>query len=365
MRKKAFALLFILPVLLSAQVYCLDESCKELERSPINLITPELPDSTKGTLTGKYFRLLTKVTAPDSKVFNGRINLERSCFGQGVHIGTAEFEGELDFWKSRFCGAFKIGQKTHFHKIDLNHASFFGGIVLRKFTLEEHNLLQFKEAKLWEGGLEISDLILERDLDLSGMEFEKRDHPLRLYRVDISSVNLDYQFFRLDTAGMSNSQIEYTYEQLVKSQQEFGYIEGHKKADIEYMRYKLRNKTLGKVRDWVQLTWWTYGYERIRIVWITLLILSVIIAINTFFIQQLNDVYTVSPVKNRLENGSGKLAILNRIWLSVIYSSVIFIGLKLNIEELDISQPRSLYILLIYGKGLLCMAFILNYILVI
>lgn len=97
---------------------------------------------------------------------------------------------------------------------------------------------------------------------------------------------------------------------------------------------------------------------------------AVFLLIFTFltflFLPCLNKTYHIEKIKNTSELNFKNIGVKNlsvRWWLALVYTSAIFFGLTLKVEKIEYKRFwGTLYIVLVYTLGIVCLAYIANFI---
>ncbi|MFP9098556.1 hypothetical protein ACLI09_05825 [Flavobacterium sp. RHBU_24] len=114
--------------------------------------------------------------------------------------------------------------------------------------------------------------------------------------------------------------------------------------------------------------WWNYGYNRFLIFKWTLVFVLLFTCFTFPFLVKLNAIYKIEKFGDMndidFKNGISAKNIIYRWWLAFAYTSAIFFGLSLKIENFDLKKILgSLYIMIIYTIGIVCLAYMANFIL--
>jgi hypothetical protein len=106
---------------------------------------------------------------------------------------------------------------------------------------------------------------------------------------------------------------------------------------------------------WAAHYWRNYGYNPEWTLYWTVGFIILYTLINLFFLNYLNQrVYNVENIPKILPGQIG-----SRLWYSFVYSSIIFFRLTLKIEKINFQRPfGTIYILIIYTSGILCLAYL-------
>ena len=161
---------------------------------------------------------------------------------------------------------------------------------------------------------------------------------------------------------ISRDEIEGMYEALLNNFKSRGQLESYKLLDIEYQEYKWKNSRFAPLVIFPK-HWWNFGYDRERIFYWIAAFLLLFTVITFFSLSYLNSVYPIERVEiTPLERNPKK--IIERLWFSFIYTSIIFFLLTLKVDKIDYKKyVGTFYIMLMYTIGIICLAYMANYIL--
>jgi hypothetical protein len=263
-----------------------------------------------------------------------RLSVSNSTLKTGFFTGifskidTLEFEGdtiEEGFSLRRF------GQPKMLHLANLNFKN--GALVdLTKLSMDRNELV----------GLDIFD------------------------DVDIARLKLDYTYFNLFLpATISTSKKEEVYKAMIENQRNAGYLEGLKKADIEFQRFENDNGgPWGKFKNWL-LPWWNnYGYEKEKIFQIAAWAFLGVFLINLcMLIPLIKNGYPLTEfieAVEKLERKNIFLKILLYPLYCIFFTGIVFWGLKIDLDKVKISSGFAIWIFTQYIIGLVLLAFIAN-----
>ncbi len=197
-------------------------------------------------------------------------------------------------------------------------------------------------------------------LDFKGVSLgTKRDKcKLLIQNTDLSALKLDYSNFELAFEGdVALDQKEVVYSKLLEvfksNMQQLSY----KGLDIEYKRFHAKQGTFGFLW-WVPDYWWKYGYERERIFKIVFFAVLLLTVLNYFLINYLTlKVYSIKSIPAYYKRHDW-----NRLWYSFVYTSVIFFSLSLKTDRIRFQEKLgSVYILIMFVFGTICLAYVANY----
>jgi hypothetical protein len=269
----------------------------------------------------------------------------------------------------------------------------------------ENLILNFRLACTLVDSFCLSDVILDKEIDIEDSPLPKyihlngvicKDEKIKLdfsqFRITDSSKDCDlnigvgianlikanYKYFRLvfdSTTSVYDK--EQVYTELLNMQKTNYFLDGCEKLDKEYKAFKYlhRNSFIADVQNWIDKYWWDYGYDKFMVIKNSVKLFLLFFAINLLAYKGLAKVY--HPIKfrefdERLEMNNvdikhpvaaGIKKYLKRIPVIFLYTAFVFWGLKLDLKELEIKKP--LYMTILIGQyitGLVCLAYIANYI---
>ena len=309
----------------------------------------------------------------DGNTFHGNVSFLRATFEAEVSISNsfkafADFTGTVFDSTVRFSGRFD-------KNASFKQASFGGKVSFDRVVLPD--TLYFSDIRQIEE---------EIDLTYATLDSSRQVCVIDLYGTDISKLRLDYAHFQIIRGtDYPKNHISHVYEQILKMQRDMGFLDGYEKADKEYQHFKLTYEKQGLKHLWgsiincLRFIWWDYGYEKGRIVLIIFVSVLFFTTINAFCFPTMNEkVYEIENIYQKWKKESG-LAISDQAvagirilkWKTLIaslfYTSFIFFGLRLSAERIKFKHEFkyslwSIYLLFQYGFGLICLAFLANYI---
>jgi hypothetical protein len=191
---------------------------------------------------------------------------------------------------------------------------------------------------------------------------------LDLANQSLENVKLDFSTFDLETENIPYEKICWIFQHILEYQKKEGYSLGVKKAEIDFKRYKnLQDGYYGWIIDKLQTVWWNYGYDKKNIISGIILLILLFSGINlTFFNRLISEIYTLGNFNEgleRIKKCEWFIYFPGMFIMTVMYTSIIFFGLKLDLDKLNFRHLRgTIYIFSVYSVGLICTAFLINYI---
>jgi len=329
--------------------------------------------------------------------FHSKADFSDTHFDSTTNFSYAIFEGNALFTSTRFnrkmalvMHYLQVTNNTVFNfshallpdTVDLSHNIFLGLTANIDFTLADS--LKAREVKhemsFWQYLWHPIKNYYWYPFDTTG---DSQKIKINLYNTDVSKIKIDYNHFKFYVYDDENKDTlskeikESIYEGLLKNFKERGQTDSYEKMDIEYRRFKDEIKPdKFSLQDW----WWRYGYDRNRIFKHAILFILIFSILNFFFLDRFNKkdegIYRVEFFPEfqpyhfglRLRRTS---QFLKRFWFSFIYTAIIFFLLTLKIENLRFYRAghswgrlaATVWIMVIYAVGLICMGFMANLVL--
>jgi len=190
--------------------------------------------------------------------------------------------------------------------------------------------------------------------------------------------NFDFRYEKFTYDYPDRIETDVVFRSIIRSQENIGNYDGLKKAQIEYKNYQYLSKNK-KFINWINRWWWSYGYEKEKIIWNSILIFLILSFINCPFLFFLSkNLYSIDniaeAVSQNQQNKFIKRFILN-IPYSLMYNGIIFFGVHFSIKNLCLKSEKIknqfihhlliLYFFIIYIGGLICIGYIANVIITI
>lgn len=279
---------------------------------------------------------------------------DSTTFGGGVSFDGAEMNDTLSFYQNTFTD-----------DVSFDDAKLPGFFNLSDLTISDTAHITFVRTILPDTfSFGYNSNIPEIDLTYcSGIRHADVCH-IFLYHTDISKLKLDYIHFKLYFHNFRGDEIddeskEVVYESLLKNFKDRGQNESFRLLDIEYQDFKLAHSSLSFLR-WLPKYWWNYGYNKELVFKWAALFLLIFSIINFVFLGYFNrDVYPISYVST-----PNLRKPLLRLWYAFVYSSSIFWGVSIKLENMKFDRVFScIYILLFYTLGIICLAYMANFVL--
>jgi hypothetical protein len=218
------------------------------------------------------------------------------------------------------------------------------------------------------------------------MGAEGMETKLFFRETNFSYVDFDYSYFNAnlqyadpflsgerEVGPNPNSTKEQKLIQIKNAQRRYGYEDGLEKVNNELFSLKMEKKykDLGVIISWISYQWWENGYNKFRVIIISLFLILIFSCINSFFFFTLsNEVY---PIRSLSEVSTGlasnyrlmhPMRIFSAVCWSILYSSIIFWAIKLDFERLSFRKVHlAIWIIFQYIVGLICLGYTVNIVL--
>jgi hypothetical protein len=307
--------------------------------------------------------------------FDKDLHLSNCKFCKPVGFEYADFKGIADFTRNQFKDSVNFVRAKVEHNLYFNDTKFSNYINLSNLRFRNNSNIYFANTVLPDTiDFSFNDSLLQSvDFTIANFATKKNTkHLISLFKSNIEKIHIDYNHFRLyfpDTlfddirnkrVYFSNDDKQTIYERMLKNFKDNGQNESYKLLDIEFKRYKWKN-SWASFLPCLPYYWNHFGYDKQLVFAWTLYFMVLFTLVNFFIMPYLNDkVYKVSiiPPLYEMENK------LYRLWYSFVYTSIIFFKLTLKIEGVNFRNILgSMYILLMYLSGIICLAYIASFIL--
>ncbi|MCE7992427.1 MAG: hypothetical protein HEP71_10615 [Roseivirga sp.] len=256
----------------------------------------------------------------------------------------------------------------------LNGIEIAEDLDLDKITLP--NYLEL--AQLDVGGLiHLNGTSLNRD-----MEENKKKCVIELFGIPVDKISFSFENFELYTPDKPDiSQFDdynQIFENLIKKFTASGQLSSLEEVTKQHKRYKYlkdptQNKYLGMFMNFVNREWNDYGYSKVRIwLWTGGFFIFFWLINWLRFPHIYIHAYSTPSLANAVEtrNYNTKAARRNffnfrALDLSLYYTAIIFFGLKIESANFNFNNRRGvLYIAGQYIVGIICLAYLANFIIV-
>lgn len=335
--------------------------------------------------SGSHFCQNLEFTSDTCEYFFNFINTRVSG---NSDFSRTRFEQQADFSKVVFNGSVYFKECSFSNLVNFNSAKFSNSVYLSHLELLDSSEFNFENSVLPDT-IDFSDnKYLSNDIDLTVANFKdslhydfKKDsylkpHYIFLYKSDVPKFHLDYTHFKLIVDSIPEKhepipvdEAESMYEALLNNFKQRGQQESYKLLDIEYQEFKWKH-SWAPFMAIVDKGWWNYGYNKEKIfLWTFLLIVMFTIITFCNLGYLMNNVYDMPNIHMHDKIRTGKFTksckrFFRRAWYSFIYSANIFFRLTLNIEKVKYDKFWGVaYIMFMYTAGLICLAYMANFVL--
>jgi len=294
------------------------------------------------------------------------INLKHLNFDSNASFSDYEFKKDVDFYGSKFN-----------KKADFSHVLFKKQASFKRDTFSTYadfsDLQTGDSTELIFDGAILPDTLdfshnpkLTNNINLihcnykSPQHYDKikdvyfKKHVINLHATDLWKLKLEYKYFKFDLHGLSYDEKTTIYEGMLKNFKDHGQNESYELLDIDFQQFK--NPTFA----WVGKLWWNFGYNKEYVFGWAVLFIMIFTIINFFLYNTLNE--RVYKFDNLPDVPKGKHQ--HRLWYSFVYTFSIFFQLKLKIDKINFrSKLGTAYLLFMYLLGLVCLAYMANFVL--
>jgi hypothetical protein len=299
----------------------------------------------------------------DSSSYLRRISLN------GTNIGKLTLEN-CNVDKALGSSSELSGYDGQVNSVTISHCSIKSPYYLSDLLLPKALVLDYNEFK-GNSFIDINHLVVGQLAPRCGLIILDSTG-------DAIPLRLKYEYFHLEFPHSTQiSTKEFLYRNFLEEQKITGTEEGLEKLTKEYKSFENRKGEtfLGKLQDTIEQGWWDYGYDKFKVISNSLRIFLLFILVNILIYPSLIKVYC-PPKFDTLERTfrrkygeaktfrSGLRTRVLKIPSIVLYTGFIFWGLKLDLKEINLIKPVYLCILIIeYTVGIICLAYIANFIL--
>ncbi|MEO5991088.1 MAG: pentapeptide repeat-containing protein [Ferruginibacter sp.] len=335
----------------------------------------------------------------DSSHFYRDLVFTNSTFNNILKFHTSEFDGQVDCSDATFNNKVIFRDLTFNGDVSFDNAVFSNYASFSDLIFGDNVEMTFNRAKLPDTIIfDYNSQIPKIDFSIANFNGESTKHSISLFKSDISKLSLDYIHFKLIWINYANAQLiaedkETVYEALLANFKFNGQSESYKQLDIEYNDFKWDSRHL-RLLGWISSIWWNYGYNKEFIFFWTFGFI-IIFTITSFpWLNYLNSkvyhidnipflppilfsksskkwnikdenikkrwikIYKTEPVKPSIRT------IKTRFWYSFFYTSSIFFRLTLKVEGMKFQERKGIvYLMLVYLTGIVCLAYLANFVL--
>ncbi len=238
--------------------------------------------------------------------------------------------------------------------INFDYCYLKNGIV---FEDEVPEIINFENVKI-EGEIKFFNCRIIKPIIFS----VTRDFPF-------SSINLGYSKFDLDfKEEIGQSERIAILRQILETQKRIGLAEDIEKVDIEIKNLMLEQKF--DFNLWFQRFLWNFGYDKTLLIERLLTSFMIFYFFNIVFFKRLaTKVYNIKNIAAefyRIESNAKSVYLMFRYYMLVfIYSSLIFFGLKMDLDRFNFAYlPFTLYLMTFYLIGIIFLFYLVGLILI-
>ena len=337
--------------------------------------------------------------------FRSGVSFQKTIFDSIANFSQVEFDSLVDFsytqvwdqakfYETRFAGPVDFVNMSFENRVEFSETEFSEDV---DFTNAIFDSLAIFHKVEFGGDVDFSNAILPNELDFSYTTKISGEIDLTLAtlnkKYDICYINLvgasvenfrfRYNRFRLwfppEDTTIDFELKSNVYEALLQKQQEEGFTQSYEKLDKEYREFKYTGqggtglqRTWGHFSNWIDKNWWGYGYNKELIVINTLILYLLFAFLNTFMLKHLTiNVYEAEKI-NEFWNearGSGIGMFFRAIPFSLFYTAQIFFGFRFDMDKLKYKENLQgwkifnlVYFITVYLSGLVCFAYLANYV---
>ena len=302
-------------------------------------------------------------------------------FSDNVSFEDAQFNFWVTFKKRGFRSLASF-ENTHFDSVSFQNASFSS---VANFNGTQFKGMVFLDECYLPDTLYFSHVQTLREIDftyaLTDSVADRKRCVIDLYGTDLSKIKFDYSRFKIlvDTAKYRRRQLSNMYEKVLKMQEDQGFLDGYEVVDKEYRHFKLTYEKagmdylVGTLGSWSQRVWWDYGYRKERIFVWTFSLFGFFFFVNHLLFPYLNrKIYHIENIYEQDKEGNSlktavfsfrRLFSIRNVFKALFYSCLLFFGLRLGVDRIQFKYYwGATYLLAQYIVGLICLAYLANFI---
>jgi hypothetical protein len=324
--------------------------------------------------------------------FDKDVQFNLSEFKKAAEFQQMILNGDITFWITTFKGFVTFYSAQINRRVRFSNCKFYRPLSFSSVKLSDSAKLIF-DGSLLPDTIDFSHISnLHTEVDLLSCDLSDstrmikqtgvyKPHYINLYKSDISKFHLDYTHFRIILSDkridknvfpngddLSDDEAKTVYEALLKNFRDRGQMDSYELLDKEYQRFKGKNSFL-RWRSWLPDLWWGFGYNKERIFLYTAIFLMVFTFFTFLCLDKLNNedwgVYNIEMIPELPVLNRGNITFhegCRRLWYSCMYTSTIFFLLTLKVDKIRFKRVLSLYVLLVYFVGILCLGYMANFI---
>lgn len=326
----------------------------------------------------------------ENTIFDSLADFSNCYFSKNLFLGDDIFNEQIFLYNDTFKGPIEFLNCKILSNLFFDYSTFHGGsLTFDNNIFSGNSRISFEQANLPDTINFIYESNIPNQIDLTAANFEDSSHYRKsnnsykrsyvlFYKTDISKFHLDYKHFRLYIPAMmenlTNNNIVYitqdeikaTYEALLKNFSDHGQKDSYELLDIEYKKY-LWNNSWASFLPCIPFYWNNFGYNKEKVFIWSIFFVLMFTCINFFCLDYLNNVYKLDKINNLPSFKDFHFSIRDsckRMYYAFIYTSTIFFKLTLKPENIEFNKVLgSVYIILIYTTGIICLAYMANFVL--
>jgi len=227
----------------------------------------------------------------------------------------------------------KQKEKISFYHTQLDSLDLSGTKLKDTVFLTKDKVLPIQKKKWWVSH-PVWSFFFKPFID----SVEERKIAVNLAEVDLAKVDLDYSQVKLYFDRTTSENLIFSsYQQLVDKYKAKGRLDDFELADIDF------HNAQGGLFNFFSKYWWYYGYKKWLIfIWSAFFIVALSL-LNYIYLPQIYYTYridNISKAHHRILKGrrltSTRPSFGERYLLCLIYTSIIFFGIKLDFDRLQV-----------------------------
>ncbi|MGF7075327.1 hypothetical protein [Mucilaginibacter sp. 3215] len=270
----------------------------------------------------------------------------------------------------------------HANNIEIKN-SIFGKLFIRGSTISK--TLVIKNISI--NTLSFTNTILPDTVIISNIDFEKESRDVNFDDIDFANNysrvlkigNIDLERFKIPYDKYKIIIDETTkyeqrlmiYQKVLNKLREQGLFEKFEVLDKSYQEVKLVHNG-HYIINFISKNWWDYGYNKSKVTINAFILYLIFFLINLLLFDTITKVYYPSNIESYIHNKAIHDKVFHKNKLTqlitkspsvLLYTAFIFWGLKLDLKELKIKNWWALILIVFeYTIGVICLAYIANYI---
>ncbi len=335
------------------------------------------------------------VVIDNAKGIGGSLNMSNDTFKADLRIKSSEIN-TVDIQNCVIDSTLIIRNSNIQSSLSLKETNIKWILQIENVKFSDSASLSFYNTQLPKNIYFRNITSTQKEIDLTIANFEDSTHyskngkyirhSIGFYKTDISQIHFDYIHFRLalfdgkQYKETSFDQSRALYEAVLKNFKDRGQMLSYQLCDIEYRDFLWQRKwyyeweVIDKVQGnyiflggkYISLTEWmsyipklwnNYGYNKGRVFgWALAFLCLFTVLTYFFFLDTLNEyVYRIKSVPLNNQRKSW--------WYSFVYTASVFFLISLKVENIKFEKRwHVVYLMAMYIVGIICLAYIANYI---